>query len=615
MAPIAAPALPEPIKTEPAKQILVPVMPEPAKVAPVEPVAVTAQPEPVQPVAVTAQPEPVQPVAVTAQPEPVQPVAVTAQPEPVQPVAVTAQPEPVQPVTVTVTVQPEPVRVKPVEVQLVTPAAAQESPEPVAAAPVLAPEPIEPATMPALPEPSNPEPSNPEPADPEVADPKAADPKAEVMLPKQLVAAAAPAKPVEAAPALQVLVPVPPEPVPPEPVPAESVPAESVVAEPVVAKSVEQIAETPAPDPVEPEPAQQVTADVSPPTVETAPADRPQAELEVAPVVIEVVAVPPPPPPPAPPPAPRVEAAPEVAAGEIQQAALTPRAVAPPTPPSFDIVRVESSGEAVIAGRGPPNSRVYIHDGDVVLGEVQADGNGQWVFITGSPLAPGSHELGLRAVTPDGLTVLSARVVVVYVRGPQKVAKAVTPAESDQAPKKTDQTPLAVLMPRDSEGASRVLQQPEPEGLRDRELVLGTVDYDDSGQVVVSGEAPPGASVVAYVDDEAVAQARADSTGRWQVTPEAAVKPGLHTLRIDRLDERGAVKARVETPFARAEAIPFDSGLRLVLVQPGNSLWRIARRTYGVGTRYTVIYEANRSQIRNPDLIYPGQIFRLPDDG
>ena len=89
----------------------------------------------------------------------------------------------------------------------------------------------------------------------------------------------------------------------------------------------------------------------------------------------------------------------------------------------------------------------------------------------------------------------------------------------------------------------------------------------------------------------------------------------LHTLRIDRLDEGGAVKARVETPFARAEAIPFDSDLRLVLVQPGNSLWRIARRTYGRGIRYTVIYEANRRQIRDPDLIYPGQIFRLPDDG
>ena len=50
----------------------------------------------------------------------------------------------------------------------------------------------------------------------------------------------------------------------------------------------------------------------------------------------------------------------------------------------------------------------------------------------------------------------------------------------------------------------------------------------------------------------------------------------------------------------------------VAFVQPGNSLWRIARRTLGQGLRYTVIYEANRDQIRDPNLIYPGQVFLIP---
>ena len=66
-------------------------------------------------------------------------------------------------------------------------------------------------------------------------------------------------------------------------------------------------------------------------------------------------------------------------------------------------------------------------------------------------------------------------------------------------------------------------------------------------------------------------------------------------------------------PFARAEpshdVVP---GLDRVVVQPGNSLWRLARRVYGQGLRFTVIYEANRAAIRDPDLIYPGQIFSVP---
>jgi len=51
---------------------------------------------------------------------------------------------------------------------------------------------------------------------------------------------------------------------------------------------------------------------------------------------------------------------------------------------------------------------------------------------------------------------------------------------------------------------------------------------------------------------------------------------------------------------------------RRVVVQPGNSLWRISRRLYGKGVRNSVIYQANKNQIRDPDLIYPGQIFVVP---
>jgi nucleoid-associated protein YgaU len=48
-------------------------------------------------------------------------------------------------------------------------------------------------------------------------------------------------------------------------------------------------------------------------------------------------------------------------------------------------------------------------------------------------------------------------------------------------------------------------------------------------------------------------------------------------------------------------------------VSRGDSLWRFSHNTYGAGTRHAVIYKANRGQIRNPNLIYPGQIFVLSD--
>ena len=96
--------------------------------------------------------------------------------------------------------------------------------------------------------------------------------------------------------------------------------------------------------------------------------------------------------------------------------------------------------------------------------------------------------------------------------------------------------------------------------------------------------------------------------------PDQPVAPGVYTLRIDQIGPDGRVVQRIELPFARAEPqVEMPTAAERVVVQPGNSLWRIARRVYGAGTRYTVIYQANKDMIRDPDLIYPGQIFSLPE--
>ncbi|MEN0088361.1 MAG: LysM peptidoglycan-binding domain-containing protein, partial [Pseudomonadota bacterium] len=51
-----------------------------------------------------------------------------------------------------------------------------------------------------------------------------------------------------------------------------------------------------------------------------------------------------------------------------------------------------------------------------------------------------------------------------------------------------------------------------------------------------------------------------------------------------------------------------------VIIRRGDTLWRISRRVYGQGIRYTTIFLANRDQIQDPDRIFPGQVFGLPED-
>jgi nucleoid-associated protein YgaU len=156
-------------------------------------------------------------------------------------------------------------------------------------------------------------------------------------------------------------------------------------------------------------------------------------------------------------------------------------------------------------------------------------------------------------------------------------------------------------------------------------VVIDAISYSDTGAVQISGRAgqdDPEARVQLYLDNQPLALAQAER-GTWSVAvPELA--PGLYTLRADQLGADGRVATRFETPFQRASpedatrppARPGREGeasAQIVTVQPGNSLWRISREHYGEGVRYVQIYQANVDQIRDPDLIYPGQIFVLPD--
>ncbi|MCW5731890.1 MAG: LysM peptidoglycan-binding domain-containing protein, partial [Alphaproteobacteria bacterium] len=256
----------------------------------------------------------------------------------------------------------------------------------------------------------------------------------------------------------------------------------------------------------------------------------------------------------------------------------------------------------VLAGKAMPGRVVVVRFGEREIGRVTADQRGEWVLVPDLPLPSGAQELtalGLIQGRAEPVPGLEAVALVV-----PKCA----PGEPDPG-----ETAVAVLAPR--QGASRLLQPPIPEGdvSAAKGLNLDTVDYNDAGLLILSGRAIPRTTVQIYLNNQPLGTAVADERGRWTLTPRDLVDPGIYTLRVDQVQEAGKVAARVEVPFshARPEELRRDGGR--IIVQPGNSLWRIARRTYGEGELYTVIYRANREQIRDPDLIYPGQIFDIPE--
>jgi nucleoid-associated protein YgaU len=162
-------------------------------------------------------------------------------------------------------------------------------------------------------------------------------------------------------------------------------------------------------------------------------------------------------------------------------------------------------------------------------------------------------------------------------------------------------------------------------------VTVAAVEADTAGGLYVAGTAETSEPVRIYLDDEPIGEATPSPSGTWLVETRREVPPGTYRVRADQIDRTtGDVIARAEVPFEReivvaalkptattgaadgAEVSGEAPQLETVIIKRGDNLWRIARRVYGRGIRYSTIYQANRDQIGNPRWIYPGQVFVLP---
>lgn len=351
--------------------------------------------------------------------------------------------------------------------------------------------------------------------------------------------------------------------------------------------------------------------------------------------------------------------APDAASTEV----TTTDAIPTPIVPSFDEVRQEADGVTVIAGRAAPDAKIKVLQDGEEIATATADGSGKFAAI--AFLAPDGkgHILSL-SQTVDGLEVASTEQIILAPVAPIEVAQAAAVPDVDAA---TDATPPAEgqiaegiaeqAQVRDPEPADlqtadlntaesiaagletaevqptvpqqvavlkatdqgvELLNTPHPEAMEN--VALDTISYSDAGDVQLSGRAQAETrSVRVYLDNDAVATLTVDDTGRWR-GDLPNVDEGIYTLRVDEVSQDGAVTSRVETPFKRESAkvlanaaVAEEGPLKQITVQKGATLWAIAEQRYGDGLLFVNVFKANNDSIRDPDLIYPGQVFELPE--
>ena len=353
-----------------------------------------------------------------------------------------------------------------------------------------------------------------------------------------------------------------------------------------------------------------------------------------------------------------VQQAPAPEAPKVAEAAPeTPKAVETPAPapqektimpPSFDTVRVEPTGEVVVAGRGEPDSTVTLMINGKPSETADLKETGQFVVIPPA-LKPGAHSLSLSMKLADGKIVASVQDVTVDVPDTSKGNVVVALSEPGKA------TEILVPIPPDltaagdlavnklpSSGATvqvQVQAQAQAETGARAGVAITVVEAEDTGTLYASGTAAKDASVRLYLNETYLDTAQVGAEGKWSLKVTKGITPGTYTVRVDDVEAAtGKVLSRAEVKFEFAPKVAeapvatetqsastpepaatvkdasavVVAAIETATVVRGDSLWRISKKTYGSGFRYLVIHQANKEQIRNPDLIYPGQVFVLP---
>ena len=350
-----------------------------------------------------------------------------------------------------------------------------------------------------------------------------------------------------------------------------------------------------------------VAEDAAPEAPADAPAEAPMAAPEVA-GVGEVVGA-----------APEVVALPETVA--LPEAAVPPETVAPPAAlllteqgvkvlqapvvegqgvVSIDTIAYTETGAVQFGGRGAVGQVVRLYLDNAALAEVAVPAGGQWGITTQSDIAPGLYTL--RADQVDSTGKVTSRFETPFKResvaalaeavapkadlGAGAGAAAVAPAGSAVPEVQVAGAPGPVPGP----GPLPVPPLPAPPPLISAPSKIPTVE-SVAPELVAPESAVPTESGVATAPGAIAAQVAPDAG-------PAAPDPAARVVAA-------AAPAADTAPSALASPVR-------ITVQPGYTLWAIARAELGHGIRYVQVFEANRDKIRDPDLIYPGQVFTIP---
>jgi len=310
---------------------------------------------------------------------------------------------------------------------------------------------------------------------------------------------------------------------------------------------------------------------------------------------------------------------------------LQPPNVTPAAPLTIDLARVKPDGAAVFAGTAAPNAKIRIFEGDILLGETIANANGEWVIVLKKSLAAGQHLISVAMERSDGTTEMADRslAVEIYQDTETKPLVALLPETATevpvliQSPDDVDKTKSAATASEATASGTIVADAAEAAPAKPQAksqiaasqvaaLAPSAIVWRDASRILISGISRGGVRVTVNDAKGQFGEALVLADGAWQVAGSLDMDIAVNQLRFALFDDANQIIARYDLPVKARDLAKGQDGSPLVVVNKGDMLWRIAYHQLGEGVKYVDIVRRNQQDIADPDLIYPKQIFAVP---
>ena len=275
----------------------------------------------------------------------------------------------------------------------------------------------------------------------------------------------------------------------------------------------------------------------------------------------------------------------------------------------LEVIRVKPDGSLVIAGKGLPNSIVEIISGSTVIATTTSDKIGEFVAVPEKQLKSGEHLLAFRQITKNGNITIANEAVAINVTGG------------------INDVPIVAIIDSEGKLGARVIQAPGliegkiennvNEEKKSTEKINPIISilaftYDAKvGQLILSGTAYGGIQINAGFSGKETSSTKI-LNNKWSLTIPGKLISGKQKVSAVLLGKDGKILSKNSVNIS-GKSIQNANGKTFIIVQKGDALWNIAFNRLGLGQRYLDIVDLNKEIITNPDLIYPKQLFVIPN--